>query len=150
MVAFGKRVPVMLRFLCLPTKKGGIGLEFVVGRTRELTDFDFEVFDEHRLPSGDRDMEIKLITPTGPIFLHSSPGGWDSAEIPGGFTFGHMYAPIHAKNSIPRKIINQILDGATELQVTITDKQQPGKSLVAQFSLIHAGKNLKLLTTGLP
>ena len=146
---FEKEIPVRLRFICRPDKRGVISVELIVAQFESLPQFHFKEFDEWEQPDPKTaDIKFVLITKGRRSSFHDCPDGWPSVEIPGGFTFSAA-APISTKNSIPRKVLDALTAGAEGLEVIVSDKNHPPKQIRAYFSMAGSDRMLKSLTEGI-
>jgi hypothetical protein len=146
---FGKEIPVRLRFICRPDKRGVIGVELIVAKFERLPQFHFKEFDEWEQPDP-KTADIKFVVTTKGrrSLFHDCPNGWPSAEIPGGFTFSAA-APIGTQKSIPRQVIDALAAGAESLEIIVSDKKHPPKQIRAYFSMAGSDRMLKSLTEGI-
>ena len=146
---YGKEIPVRLRFICRPEKRGVIGIELVVAQFESIPQFHFKEFDEWEQPDP-KTAEIKFVVTTmgRRSSFHECPDGWPSVEIAGGFTFSAA-APVTTKNSIPRKVVNALAAGAEGLEVIVSDKKHPPKQIRAYFSMAGSDRMLESLTEGI-
>jgi hypothetical protein len=144
---FGKKTKVRLQFSCRPDKRGAIEVALVVADFKKLPEFHFQEFDEWGNP-GPNDIDIAF-TVRGNSFsdtFHDCPAGWPG-EL-NGFHFpatGSTFDPA----STPRKVINSILKGATEVEIIVSDKKHPAKVLRVLFPMANCEHHLKALIQGI-
>jgi hypothetical protein len=128
---------------------GYLSLEFTVSPVSSIKGFDFEYFHGVGAPVGSQKLMRITITRGGKPSVHKlSLGGWLSAEVDDGFAF-NATNPTRDKQGQVRKVLDQVLQGAENLEVAIIDGKDHSIVLSATFPLTGSKPIIEALLKGI-
>lgn len=152
-VVLGSTCSVRLQFNATQDNQHGDGVlavEFTVFPMSSIRDFDFEYFEGPFAPvGGQKLMRVTVTNDVGTFVREFSPVGFLSSERGGhGFVFA-ANSLTRNKQSDVREVLEQTLQGAKSLEVSVVDGKDHAIVLSAAFPLAGSEPIIRALLNGI-
>ena len=152
-IVIGSTCSVRLQFDATRDNKHGDGvlaLEFTVSPMSSIKGFDFDYFEGPGAPVGDHKLMRVTVTKGGRPFIHtlSLTGFLSSEYLVDGFVFEASNLTRDKQGQV-RKVLDQVLQGAEDLEVAVIDGKDHAIVLSATFPLPDSKPAIEALLKGI-